>query len=152
MIVPFTPQNLDHLQWSNNSRRRCKIQNHYEKKLLTWCAFACLCEYNYTACTADTTWFQHHSCYATLRPEQQKKELEWLHRMITRTHMATARSSEAKQGAKSICRCGLHQYLVDSSEDCNLLKQQRKRHSREPKPRPALLEKFIKIRSFLHCD
>lgn len=35
--MPFTPQNLDHSQWSNNSRRRGKTQNYYKKIINMMC-------------------------------------------------------------------------------------------------------------------
>lgn len=60
VIIPFTPQNSDHSQQSNNRKKRFKILIYYED-ILTWCVFACLCEYSCTVRTAHKTWCSNHT-------------------------------------------------------------------------------------------
>lgn len=129
-MLPFTSQNLDHLQWSNNNRKIFEIQGYYENNLLTWQEFAGLCEYSYIAHRADTTWSPSHSHYATLCTQSKKKKelrscVVW---------------SQGQTRPKSRCGTplprGLHPHLIGSSEDCGLLSQQGSITPERPRPAP----------------
>lgn len=118
VIVCFSPQNLDHLQWSNNNRRRCKIQITMRKIIKMVCVFMLVWLQLHSTCTADPARSQSLVLCSSAHPEEQKKELVSLCPLVT-VDMDTARSSEASWRCKIQLPLWPSSVLTDSSEDCS---------------------------------
>lgn len=111
VIVRFRPQNLDHLQWSNNNRRRCKIQITMSKIINMVCLCMLVWLQLHSTCAADPAESQSHSCCAALHTQSSWKRNRCHCVLWSQGPTWTLQGHQRlHKGAKSSCLCGLHQY------------------------------------------